>query len=117
MEAAPNLVTAMAKNCRELIQPAASVATDLPAAVQPARLLWMCDRIEEHASDWPDAKLHRWLGFIQAALLANRILDLNAAKAMFDVAKAEHGETAVDQDLVDHLDPRSSFQMDLGGQG
>jgi hypothetical protein len=32
---------------------------------------------------------------------------------MFDKAKAAHGETG--DDLLDHLDPMSSFVCDVGG--
>jgi hypothetical protein len=44
----------------------------------------MCDRIEKHAADWPDTKLHRWIGFVQCAMMANGILDLASTKKMFD---------------------------------
>jgi hypothetical protein len=46
------------------------------------------------------------------------MLDLDGLKAMFDQAKAAHGETSEDlEDLIDHLDPTSSFEFDIGGQG
>ena len=45
-------------------------------------------QIEEHAEDGPATKLHRWIGFVQGAMLANRMLDLDGLKAMFDDAKA-----------------------------
>jgi hypothetical protein len=75
----------------------------------------MCDKIEEHAEDGPATKLHRWIGFVQCAMLAHRMLDLDGAKAMFDEAKVAHGETS--EDLLDHLDPTSSFELDIGGEG
>jgi hypothetical protein len=51
-------------------------------------------------------------------MLANRMLDLDGLKAMFDNAKRDHGETSEDlEDLTDHLDPTSSFEFDIGGQG
>jgi hypothetical protein len=34
---------------------------------------------------------------------------------MFDRAKIAYPET--DDDLVDHLDPNSSFELDIGGLG
>jgi hypothetical protein len=78
----------------------------------------MCNKIEEHAEDSPATKLNRWIGFVQGAMLANRMLDLDGLKAMFDNAKRDHGETAEDlEDLLDHLDPTSSFEFDIGGQG
>jgi hypothetical protein len=45
-------------------------------------------------------------------------LDLDGLKAMFDQAKAAHGDTSEDlENLIDHLDPTSSFEIDIGGQG
>ena len=72
-------------------------------------------QIEKHAEVGPATKLHRWIGFVQAAMLANRMLDLDVLKAMFDDAKRAHGET--NEDLADHLDPTSSFEFDIGGEG
>jgi hypothetical protein len=117
MENANLLIVAMAEKCREVIQTADGVDPALPQAVHPRHLLWMCDRIEEHAEDWPDTKLHRWIGFVQCGMLANRMLDLDALKAMFDEVYQTYGADLADQDLIDHLDPTSSFRMDLGGQG
>jgi hypothetical protein len=62
-------------------------------------------------------KMHRWIGFVQAGMMANRMLDLDGAKAMVDKAKNAFGEIREDHDLGDHLDPQSSFEMDIGGQG
>jgi hypothetical protein len=76
---------------------------------------------DEHAlehqpsDDWPAVKLNRWIGFIQCALIANRSLDLEEAKQMFNRAKKTSGESA--QDLLDHLDPYSPFEFELGGEG
>ncbi len=50
-------------------------------SLQLKHLLWMCDRIETHAEGGPATKLHRWIGFVQAAMLANRMLDLDGLKA------------------------------------
>lgn len=117
MEQSHLLVVAMAEQCRGMIQQAGASGDGLPAGLHPRHLLWMCDRIEQHAEDWPSTKLHRWIGFVQAGMMANQMLDLKGAKAMFDNAKTAHGEPGDDPDLVDHLDPDSSFEMDLGGQG
>lgn len=112
------LVAAMAQQCRSLISESDMPDIGLPRALQPKHLLWMCDQIEKHAEGGPASKLHRWIGFVQGAMLANRMLDLDGLKAMFDEAKAAHGETSEDiDDLTDHLDPTSSFQFDIGGQG
>jgi hypothetical protein len=78
----------------------------------------MCKQIEGHAEDGPATKLHRWIGFVQAGMLANQILDLDGLKAMFDEAKLAHRQTSEDlENLTDHLDPTSSFEFDIGGQG
>jgi hypothetical protein len=47
--------------------------------------------------------------------MANRSLDLEEAKQMFNRVKKRSGETA--QDLLDHLDPDSPFEFELGGEG
>jgi hypothetical protein len=115
------LVVAMAEKCRSLIREwdkTAPPAPGHPKALQPKHLLWMCDQIEKHAEGGPATKLHRWLGFVQAGMLANRMLDLDGLKAMFDEAKRAHGQSSDDSaDLTDHLDPTSSFEFDIGGQG
>jgi hypothetical protein len=117
MESTNPAVAAMAEKCRTLIQESAVAGNDLQKALQPKHLLWMCDKIEQHAEDWPDTKLHRWIGFVQCAMMANRLLDLAGTKAMFDAIKNAYRPSADDQDLVDHLDPSSGFEVDLGGQG
>jgi hypothetical protein len=73
----------------------------------------MCDTIEDHANDWPATRLHRWIGFIQGGMIANHILDLDGAKAMFDQVKIAYGGGSEDEDLIDHL----AVEMDIGGQG
>jgi hypothetical protein len=109
-------IAAMAEKCRSLIERHNTTEKDLPRALLPIHLLWMCDRIEKHAGEWPDTKLHRWIGFVQCAMMANGILDLAGTKKMFDSVKNEY-LTREDQDLTDHLDPDSSFGIDIGGQG
>ena len=109
------LVVAMAEQCRSLIQESDKSVPGLPKALQPRHLLWMCDKVEEHAVEGPATTLHRWIGFIQGAMLAHRMLDLDGARAMFSEAKVAHGETS--DDLTDHLDPENSFELDIGGQG
>jgi hypothetical protein len=108
----------MAEQCRSLIQQWDKPARGLPKPLQPKHLLWMCDQIEKHVEGGPATKLHRWIGFVQAAMLANRMLDLDGLKTMFDEAKRAHGETSDDlEDLIDHLDRTSPFEFDIGGQG
>ena len=117
MDNASLLVVAMAHKCKELIPKTKTTVVKLPQSLHPSHLLWMCNHIENHAEDWPTTKLHRWIGFVQCGMMANGMLDFDAAKAMFDDAKNAYGESDEDDDLIDHLDPRSSFKLDIGGQG
>ncbi len=108
----------MAERCLRIIQDKPEdVRFGLPKSLCPNHLRWMCKQIVEHAESWPAVKVHRWLGFVQAGMIANLMLDLDAAKAMFNKVKEEYGSIAKDQDLLDHLDPNSSFEMEIGGQG
>jgi hypothetical protein len=111
------LITAMAERCATEIGNSSCRGVDLATPLQPQHLLWMCSQIQEHADDWNSARLHRWIGFIQAAMLANRMIDLTGLRAMFDAAKNAHGAVDHDCDLVDHLDVDSYFELELGGQG
>lgn len=111
-----NLTTAMAQKCAEMIREHA-VSGIMPKPLQPAHLLWMCQQIEKHAADWSAAHLHRWIGFIQAGILANGKIDLDELKSMFDEAKRDYGAPEDDSDLLDHLDANSFFKIELGGQG
>jgi hypothetical protein len=115
MDTASLLIKAMAEECRGLIQRWNKPGLDLPEALQPKHLERMCDRIEKHAEDWPAARLHRWIGFVQCAMMANRILDLDGMKLMFDKAKNAYGEA--NEDLRNHLDPKDYFEFDIGGEG
>jgi hypothetical protein len=117
MEDTRSLVTAMAAKCRDLIRGSNEEEKRLPKALHPKHVLWMCDNIFTHAQEWPVTKLHRWIGFVQAAILANRMLDLEQIKAMSNEVKKEHRVSSQDQDLIDHLDVDSSFKFELGGQG
>ena len=118
MDSTRLLIVAMAKECRSIIQDWNQPVPELPKSLRPKHLLWMCAMIEEHAEDSPATKLHRWIGFIQCAMVANRMLNLNGLKAMFDEVKLAHGDACDDlEDLLDHLDPTNSFELDIGGQG
>lgn len=112
------LVVAMAEKCSRVIQEWNEYDSRLPKALQQKHLLWMCAKIEKHAEAGPADKLQRWIGFVQGAMLANRMLDLDGLKTMFDDAKCAHGGANEDlEDLLDHLDPANSFEFDIGGQG
>lgn len=110
------LIVAMAEQCKALVKESERADNDLPQALHPQHLLWMCEQIEQHAEDWGPPKLHRWIGFVQAGMLANGMLDFEGAQAMFDAAKNAYGANG-DDDLIDHLDPASSFNVDIGGEG
>ena len=109
------LIVAMANKCRAVISERGKTEPDQPPSLRPAHLLWMCNEIVAHRNDWPATRIHRWIGFVQAGLVAGRILNLAEVKAMFDEAKNAYGPP--DQDLLDHLDPELSFRLDIGGQG
>jgi hypothetical protein len=109
------MIVAMAEKCADTIVASGQRGLEQPESLQPVHLKWMCEEIVKHAGDWPATKLHRWIGFIQGAMIANRMIDLEGARAMFDQVKNAYGELGAD--LLDHLDPASPFQLDLGGQG
>lgn len=111
------LVVAMAEQCSALIKESKNINSGLPQAVHPKHLLWMCDRIRTNADSWSATTLHRWIGFIQCGMLANDMLDFAGTKSMFDDAKNAFGVDGDDDDLIDHLNPDASFELDIGGQG
>lgn len=117
MEDSRILVAAMAGKCRDVIRGSNEEVSTLPKALHSKHLLWMCDQIQQHAQTLPVTKMHRWIGFVQAAILANRMLDLEQIRAMFDELRKVHRVSGDDQDLMDHLDVESSFKLELGGQG
>lgn len=109
------IITAIVEQCRRLIQEAQITDSPLPAEVQPKQLLWMCEQVEENAESGSISRLHRWMGFIQAGMLANRIIGLDDLKSLCDELKVAHQMGC--QDLFDHLDPTNAFELDIGGQG
>ena len=116
MENTNLLIVAMAEQCRALTKESISNDAELPQALHRNHLLWMCECIEKYAEEWPVTKQHRWIGFIQAGMLANRMLDFDTVKSMFDKAKNAYGAGGADDDLLDHLDPTSDFELDIGGE-
>jgi len=117
MEDTRILIAAMAAKCQDVIRKSRADERNLPMSLRRRHLLWMCDQIQMHAQGSPATRLHRWIGFVQAGILANRMLDLEQIKAMFEEAKKLHNVTSEDQDLIDHLDVENSFKLELGGQG
>lgn len=115
MDAANLLITAMAVECLRTIKEWNKPVPTLPKALDPEHLEWMCESIEKNADTWTSNKLHRWIGYVQCAMIANQMLDLKGVKAMFDKAKIAYGDPG--DDLLDHLNEASSYEMDLGGEG
>ncbi len=110
------LIVAMSDRCKSLIQEVKAGSSDLPPSLHPEHLFWMCQLIERHAEEWRDTKLHRWIGFIQGGMIANGMLDFETAKSMFNEAKEAYGVGEADEDLLDHLDPTRSFELEIGGE-
>lgn len=112
---AEDLMIAMIERCREMILEHEDLGLDLPEPLRSKHLVSMCDRLTAHVDDWPAVKLSRWIGFLQCAMIANRMIDLEGAKEMFDQAKLAFGESS--RDVLDHLDPDQPFEFEIGGEG
>ena len=112
-----SLAKAMAYECQAVLRAWHESDPALPRPLQPEHLLWMCKEICRHAKHWPLAKLHRWIGFVQAGLLANQILTLDQITRIFDESQAAHGAPTEDYDLIDHLNPAEALAIELGGPG
>jgi hypothetical protein len=106
---------AMIEECQDMIHKDMRPSDAFPAPLRKEHLLWMCDQLFDHVDGWTAAKMNRWVGFVQCALIANGTINLTQAKAMFEGAKNAFGEP--DQDLLDHLDPANNFEMEFGGEG
>ena len=116
METTRLLATAMAERCRAAIEAAGEEQhLELPDALRASHLRWMCLQIESHVEHWHLVRIHRWIGFIQAGMLANGMLSLSEAKTMFDEAKVAYGKDS--DDLVDHLNLGKVFSLEIGGEG
>jgi hypothetical protein len=112
---AEDLTIAMIERCREMILEHEDLGRELPEPLRSRHLVAMCDRLTEHVDDWTAVKLSRWIGFLQCAMIANRMIDLEGAKEMFDQAKNAFGESS--RDVLDHLDPDQAFEFEIGGEG
>lgn len=117
MEDTRLLIAEMAAKCQVVIRGSNEEEGSLPKALHPKHLLWMCEQIRKHAQGSPETRLQRWIGFVQAGILANRMLDLEQIKAMHDEVYKSQGVSSEDRDLIDHLDVKNSFEFDIGGQG
>jgi hypothetical protein len=112
---AEDLMIAMIERCREMILEHEDPGRELPEPLRSKHLVAMCDRLTQHVDDWTAVKLSRWIGFLQCAMIANRMIDLGGAKKMFDQAKNAFGESS--RDVLDHLDPDQPFEFEIGGEG
>jgi hypothetical protein len=115
MEKRELMMVAMAEKCGQLIRESQLINASLAPALQPTYLLWMCGQIQKHVEHWSPAKQHRWLGFIQAGMVAHGMIDLPRAKTMFDEAKIAYADAS--DDWLEHLDHESAYRVDIGGQG
>lgn len=110
------LIAAMAEECSARVaEGTQDEHGDLPRALHPAHLDAMCQVIVRNLETWPETRLHRWIGFVQCGMLANRIINVEEMKSMFDLAEVAFGDMV--DDLIDHLDCLNPFELDLGGQG
>jgi len=114
MDNSRRILVAMAERCGELIRKGDD-DPELPMELRPKHLLWMCRQIVEHSDVGSHSKMNRWIGFVQCGMMANHMLDLDGAKAMFDEIKTLYG--ASDVDLIDHLNLDNSFKFEIGGEG
>lgn len=112
-----DLIVEMALQCLKTLRTSDEEVFKLPLPLHPKHLIWMCEQVADHAEHSSLTKLHRWLGFIQAGLLANGMLTLDDITHMFDEVKARHADYRQDEDLADHLNLENSFEIELGGQG
>ena len=110
------LIVAMSQRCIDLILQSHPGEHNLPEVLHPPHLLWMCDQITKNAETWSELRLHRWIGYVQSGMLANRIIDYEEMKDMFNEAKNAYGANEDDLDLLDHLDPHNTFRLDIGGE-
>lgn len=94
------LIVDMAQKCLHTMRHSDKEVGQLPQPLHPKHLVWMCEQVVENAEHSSLTKLHRWLGFIQAGLLANRMLTLEHLKHMFDEVKSRHNYDAHDEDRI-----------------
>lgn len=115
-----HLAASVAEECADKIQgwlnenAGIEETLTVESCIRPQHLLWMCKKIR-HKVDWPPTKLHRWIGFIQCAMICLGVTDLEGAKDMVSIAKTQFAEDE-DEDLKDHNDPESPFRLDIGGE-
>lgn len=104
-----SVVVAMARQYKRIISTAHFSRVEIPKALRVRHLSWMVDRVIEHSEDWPETRLHRWIGFIQSGMMANATLGLDVARDIFTTA-SNTVETCNDN-LIDHLDFENTYSF------
>jgi len=77
-------------------------------------LLNVCNRIITKAEEWPDEKLFMRLGFIQGVMVSHGVCSLDMIRRVVNFIRERHLDYV---DLLDHNDPESPFNFELGGEG
>lgn len=94
------------------------IELDVDDSTQPERLLEMLEKLvhKAHQEEWPDTKLHRWLGWVMGCMACHNIASLERQKEIVAHAKLHFGEKD-DDELTEHHNPDSTFRLDIGGEG
>ena len=116
MDESAQIVSDTTVECQECIELFGLSECDLPDSLMVDHLSWMLTQIPVHANDWPVTKLHRWIGFVHRGMIAHGMLTFVTAMEMFGKARDACGPDPVDQDLIDHLDPKHSFRFEIDGE-
>jgi hypothetical protein len=105
----------MAEQYGEMMSAWDEPALNPPRSLQLRHLEWMCAEVAARVGSWPKTRLHRWLGFIQAGMIAHGLVLPEGQTSMLDEADRAHPD--IDQDLLDHLNADECFELDIGGEG
>lgn len=114
MEQSRILAIEVAEAWRETLEELAQEQDGQDEAVRCA--LSLCCNLERRAETWPESRLHRALGFVQGVLVARGVTSYADQLALINGLKVAYPEDT-DEELQEHLDPKSPFQLDLGGPG
>ena len=101
----------------KLWQETFNIELDVDDSTHPDRLLEMLEKLVHKAQEdeWPDTKLHRWLGWVMGCMVCHNIAGYERLREIVAHAKLHFGEKD-DAELTEHHDPDSSFRLDLGGE-
>lgn len=87
---------------------------EVESEISPRTLLEMCDRIARKADEWPDEKLFMRIGYVQGVMVS---LNICGIKKIREIVHEAHLGRQDYIDLLDHNDPDSPFNLELGGSG